>query len=152
MGNVLLLQCVLHYEALGQTGRYIIALQIEDFASPEDTTPLSSIPLQFLVLVFSSDQACSSQPEFVGVTPQDGACIGVPFNTLWSTKIIAKIPENSTAESITDIVTASPLGMRRSELSPSGNPGEWYINVTWTPSTFQLQPHVFCYYAVDNTL
>ena len=86
------------------------------------------------------------------MTPQDGSCIGVTFNTTWSTKIIAKIPNCCTALSIIDIVTASPLGMRRSELSPSGNPGEWYINVTWTPSTFQLQPNVFCYYAVDNTL
>ena len=75
---------------MGRTGWYAVALQIEDFASPTDTTPLSSVPLQFLVLVFTSNQPCSSRPEFVGVTRLDGTCVGVPFNTTWSEPIIAQ--------------------------------------------------------------
>ena len=113
--------------------------------------PFSSVPVQFVAEIFNSTQSCSSQPEFVGTTPQDGSCIGVPFNASWSTSIIARVSSQSTAESIAEIVTASPLGMRQSVLSPTGNPGEWSMNVTWTPTQSQYGPSIFCYFALDNT-
>ena len=70
-------QCSLQYTASGSVGWYAVALQIEDFASTTDVIPLSSIPVQFLVLVFTSSQPCSAQPVFVGSTVASGACIGV---------------------------------------------------------------------------
>ena len=112
--------------------------------------PLSSVPVQFVAEIFHSTKPCPSQPEFVGTTPLDGSCIGVPFNTSWSTSIIARVSNQSTAETIAEIVTASPLGMRQSALSPTGNPGEWSMNVTWTPSQSQYGPNIFCYFALDN--
>ena len=129
-----------------------MALQIEDFVSLTDTTPLSSVPVQFVIRVLSptSTQPCSTQPELVDTTLLDGSCIGVPFSSSWSTAITAQLP-NSTATSITDIVTASPLGMRMSELVPSNNPREWQIIVTWTPLSSHSGPNIFCYYALDNT-
>ena len=72
-----ILQCTLQYTATGSLGWYAVALQIEDFASTTDTVPLSSIPVQFLVQVFSSIQPCSAQPVFVGSTTASGACIGI---------------------------------------------------------------------------
>ena len=113
--------------------------------------PFSSVPVQFVVEIFNSTQPCSSQPEFVGITPLDGSCIGIPFNTAWSTSIIAQVSNQSTAESIVEIVTASPLGMKRSELFPTCNPGEWRMNVIWTPTQSQYEPNIFCYSALDNT-
>ena len=148
------MQCELQYEATGLIGRYAVALQVEDFASPADLTPLSSVPVQFVVLVFSSRQSCSSQPVLVGATPPDGSCIEVPFNSTWSTRITARIPHNSIATSIIDIVTASPFGMRKSILRQCVSNGqlEWYVNVTWTPPQSQLAgPNIFCYSAMDNT-
>ena len=89
--NILSLQrkCQLKYEAIGSNGWYAVALQIEDFASPTATVPLSSVPVQFLVLVFSSNEPCSQKPEFVGVTRVAGSCIGVPFNTTFHEPLIA---------------------------------------------------------------
>ena len=87
---VKLLQCILRYEATGPLGWYAVALQIEDFASTTDLVPLSSVPAQFLVLVFPSSEPCSSRPEFVGVTRVTGSCIGVPFNTTYHEPIIAQ--------------------------------------------------------------
>ena len=72
-----ILQCSLQYDATGSVGWYAVALQIEDFASTTDTIPLSSIPVQFLVNVFTSSQPCSAQPVFVGSTVASGACIAV---------------------------------------------------------------------------
>ena len=82
-------QCQLKYEAIGRSGWYAVALQIEDFASPTAAVPLSSVPVQFLVLVFSSDQPCSQKPEFVGVTRVAGSCIDIPFNTTFHEPLIA---------------------------------------------------------------
>ena len=82
-------KCQLKYEAIGRSGWYAVALQIEDFPSPTAAVPLSSVPVQFLVLVFSSDQPCSQKPEFAGVTRVAGSCIGIPFNTTFHEPLIA---------------------------------------------------------------
>lgn len=143
----------MQYEASNQTGRYAVALQVEDFSSPTDTTPLSSVPVQFVIAIVSSNQLCSNQPELVGSTPQDGSCVVVPFSSCWSAVITVQIPSNSSATSITDIITASPLGLRRSELVQTipSNPMEWQINITWSPSQSQFGPNIFCFAALDNT-
>ena len=66
-----------------------MALQIEDFL-PGSDVPLSSVPLQFLVVVFSSNQLCSAQPELVpGDTPPDGSCIPVKLDTTFTASIVA---------------------------------------------------------------
>ena len=146
-------QCELQYEAFNQTGRYAVALQVEDFTSPTDTTPLSSVPVQFVIAIVASNQLCSNQPELVDSTPQDGSCVVVPFSSSWSAVITVQIPSNSSATSITDIITASPLGLRRSELvqTITNNPKEWQTNITWSPSRSQFGPNIFCFAALDNT-
>ena len=67
------------------TGDYTVALQVEDFMSPTDITPLSSVPVQFVVRIedIPSNPPCTGQPAFTDITPLDGACIGVLFNTSW---------------------------------------------------------------------
>ena len=131
-----------------------MALQVEDFASPSDTTPLSSVPVQFVIVIVASNQLCSNQPEFVDSTPQDGSCVVVPFSSSWSAMITVRIPSNSSATSVTDIITASPYGLRRSELlqTITSNAMEWQINVTWSPSSqSQFGPNIFCFAALDDT-
>ena len=83
-------QCNLLFPATGAAGWYAVALQIEDFATTASTVALSSVPLQFLVNVFTSTASCTSatQPQFVGVTRVDGSCVGVP--STYQEPIIAK--------------------------------------------------------------
>ena len=67
--------CTLNYSYVYDTaGYYGVAIQIEDFANSFSTTPLSSIPLQFLVEVFTSSSACASAPTFISPTPPNGGC------------------------------------------------------------------------------
>ena len=146
-------QCELQYTGSNlATGDYAVALQVEDFKSPTDITPLSSVPVQFVVRVqvIASNLPCTDKPEFVGTTPADEACFGVPFNTSWRATITARVSDSSTSTSISEIVTASPLGMNKSDLVPSSNPGEWQVNVTWIPAASQFGPNIFCYAALDN--
>ena len=147
-------QCELEYQASGQSGSYAVALQIEDFASPTSATPLSSIPVQFVVRVFTPtpNQPCSDRPQLVGTTPQDGSSFCVSSASSWSAAIRARLPSAAASiASITDIITASPLGMRKSGLILSSNPGEWLVIVTWIPLPHQSGPNIFCYSALDNT-
>ncbi|XP_062602414.1 integrin beta-like protein C [Saccostrea cucullata] len=140
--------CEIRYSAIYQIGWYAVAIQIEDFASENSTTSLSSIPLQFLVNVFQSSKKCKNRPVFLLPTRQDGACVGVPYPSTWSEKIIAKASQN---ESISEINTVSPTGFKKSNLSRYDNSGEeWYVNVTWTPKANQAGEHPFCYTASDT--
>ena len=119
--------------------------------SSTDTMPLSSVPVQFVVRVTSFlSSPCASRPELVGNTPLSGSYFEVPFNTSWSMTITARVSGSSTATSITEFITASPLGMRKSNLTQYDNPREWRIDFTWTPVESQVGPNIFCYAAMDN--
>ena len=146
-------QCEIQYNGSSlSTGDYAVAIQVEDFMSSTDTTPLSSVPVQFVVRVRAfPSSSCSSKPELVpGDTPLNGSYFEVPFNTSWNTIIIARVAGGSSATSITEFVTASPLGMRKSNLSQRNNPREWQMNITWTPAEYQFGPNIFCFTAMDN--
>ena len=113
------MQCEIQYTGSSlSTGDYAVALQVEDFICSTATTPLSSVPVQFVVRVQAfSSSSCTSKPAFVRDTPLNGSYFEVPFNTSWSTTIIARVPGGSRATSITEFVTASPLGTFVGELT-----------------------------------
>jgi hypothetical protein len=111
------------------------------------------VPVQFVVRVqANSSRPCTDQPQFIGTTPFDRACISVPFHTSWSATIIARVSDSATATSISEIVTTSPLGLRKSELvqSCSCYLGGWQVNIAWTPLESQFGPNIFCFAAMDN--
>ena len=77
------------------------------------------MPVQFVVRVQEIPSSpCADQPQFVGPTPLDGACISVPLSTPWNATIIARVSDSACAmaTSIREIVTISPLGVSKSEL------------------------------------
>jgi len=55
--------CTITYTANRRTGLKVVAIMIEDYAPGSLNHPLSSVALQFLVLVFDSSQVCSTQTE-----------------------------------------------------------------------------------------
>lgn len=68
--------CRLTYYANGSLDWYAVALQVEDFISASSTVAMSSVPVQFLVLVQNiTTPPDLNPPTFVGTTPEDGACI-----------------------------------------------------------------------------
>ena len=56
--------CTIYYTANHSTGIKAVAIMIEDYAPGSSHHPLSSVALQFLVLVYHSNQPCSSQAEY----------------------------------------------------------------------------------------
>lgn len=82
--------CSLTYKGGGNLGRYSVALQVEDFTSASSTVALSSVPVQFLVLVENiTTPAGLTAPIFVGDTPRDGACIPISTGSTYHQQITA---------------------------------------------------------------
>ena len=81
--------CRLTYEANGALGYYAVALQVEDFISASSTVAMSSVPVQFLVLVQNITAPPDvTAPTFVRGTPADGSCI--PVNGTYQQQITAR--------------------------------------------------------------
>ena len=70
-------------------GLYGIAIQIEDYGSRLDKTPLSSVALQFIINVYRSNSNCTSSPRFSYLTRPDKSCIGVGFNETYNEILFA---------------------------------------------------------------
>ena len=73
-------------------GSYAVAIQVEDFISSTSTTPMSSVPLQFAVNVFSSTVPCRGgfHPSLVGrETPADNSIVAVAIGTTYTAGLVA---------------------------------------------------------------
>lgn len=57
--------CIFSYNTTFGTGTYGVSLYIEDFSASSPSTVLSSVPIQFLIIVFSDSLACNDGPTFV---------------------------------------------------------------------------------------
>ena len=123
---------------------------IEDFI-PGSQHPLSSVALQFIRIVFASNEPCSLQPEFIDPTLPSGLCLAVPPGATFSTQLVAT--NLSATVSIAEIQTVSPHahGTSRGELQQIQGTNNYYVNITWTPSTDQQgETHLFCFTAVNS--
>ena len=140
--------CTLTYTANRGTGYNAVALMIEDFM-PGSTQPMSSVALQFLVLVVASNDPCSQQPEFIDPTLPQGSCISIAAGETFTTQLIAT--SHSSSVSIIEIQTMSPIGLNRGTLQHIQGTENYYVNITWSPTTSQLsQIHIFCYTALNS--
>ena len=140
--------CTFTYEASRGTGFNAVAIMIEDFL-PGSSEPLSSVALQFLVLVFPSTESCSSQPQFIPPTLMEGACVAIPSGTTFTAQIIASSGGQSI--SITEFQTVSPMGLMRSEIQQVAGTENYFTDVSWTPTPDQEdQTHLFCYTVVNS--
>ena len=125
-------------------GYYAATLQIEDFYTDENvTTPLSSVPVQFLIYVYNAN----CWPTIVGVQP-NGALINVTRNAnMSSVTIIAEIGCINTA--IVDFLKISPTGMTTSMIIQDPKNSSLYsIELNWIPTSLGSQ--VFCCAAIDS--
>ena len=140
--------CTLTYTANRGTGYNAVALMIEDFI-PGSTQPLSSVALQFLVLVVSSTEPCSQQPEFIDPTLPQGSCVSLASGQTFTNRLTAT--SHSSSITITEIQTVSPMGANRGALYHIHGTYNYYVDITWTPTTSQQdQVHPLCYTAVNS--
>ena len=83
-------QCSLQVPSTVGAGWYAVALQVEDFATTSSTTPMSSVPVQFLVNIFTSTVSCGSEPTFTGATPANGDTVAIVLGDTWQATLTAE--------------------------------------------------------------
>ena len=137
--------CSLAYFANQGQGHRAAAIMIEDFL-PGSDIPMSSVGLQFLVLVVNTMSSCSVTPTFVNPTPQDGSCVAIPSGQSLNLRLVAD--SGYEGDSISEIQTVSPLGLMKSSLISGSQPRISYVNITWSLTPQQEDTtHLFCFTA-----
>ena len=140
--------CSITYHANQGEGHRAAAIMIEDYL-PGSTSPMSSVGLQFLVLVFNSRRRCSVAPEFIPPTFMHGSCVAIPSGESFHTMLIA-VSGNS-EDMIAEIQTVSPAGMEKSDLFHDEELNAYYVNITWAPEASQeTRIHLFCFTATNS--
>ena len=64
--------CTLVYTLLAAQNYSSVALQIEDFYNSTTTTPMSTVPIQFLFYGVVTPTGCSTPPQIIGARPNLG--------------------------------------------------------------------------------
>ena len=145
--------CTILYEANMGTGRKPAAIMIEDFI-PESLEPLSIAALQFVVVVYSSDElSCYQKPTFVRPMIFHGSCVAIPPGATFATQLIADSGRGSSNApvSIVEIQTASPGGTIVGELTQISDSNSYFVNVSWTPDIEQQNlTQMLCFTAVNS--
>ncbi|KAL4237630.1 hypothetical protein ACF0H5_002344 [Mactra antiquata] len=137
---------------------YLVAMTIEDFPTStitldgvvvQPTTPLSSVPLQFLLFIDNTASSCNDKPKFIDV-PSDGANIIVPSGQTWSQRIYIEGSSSGTPASLT---VSGTQGTTVTDLHPddNGRHNVMYADITWTPTINMEGPNIICFEANDNT-
>ena len=140
--------CSFAYYANQGGGHRAAAIMIEDFL-PGSSVPLSSVGLQFLVLVVDTMRSCSVNPSFVHPTPSDGTCIAVPSGQTLNLRLTAD--SGYEGDTISEIQTVSPAGLLKSAVAPDPQAGVFYVNITWMPTLQQGgDVHLFCFTATNS--
>ena len=51
---------------------FVVALQIEDYYDATSPSPMSSVPIQFLLYGYTPSGSCTTRPEIIGERPNRG--------------------------------------------------------------------------------
>ena len=109
------------------------------------TTPLSSVPVQFLVQVVAPP-TCPTPPEVYELTEK--TCIPVRVGQTFTSRLVA-INYCGSGVSIVDIATLSFSGMVQSAVIRQ-NATTYYETLSWTPTSDQVGFQVMCAMAIDR--
>ncbi|CAF4694549.1 unnamed protein product [Rotaria socialis] len=125
---------------------FAVTVVVEDFINSSSTTPLSSVPIQFLVEIVAPPP-CAILPEVYELS--EASCTPIIVGQTYTSQIIA-INYCGANVNISDIVTLPFPGMIRGNLIQY-NSTVYYATISWTPTINQLGYQVTCAMAVDRT-
>lgn len=138
--------CSIQFNSTGTTvgDYYAVTLMVEDFSSPNSSTPFSSVPIQFLIYIVGAT-ACSLKPTINSSLSQCSiAEVGVQFN------FTLVIQQGCPSTTLKDVFTMPPLYMYKGPITPGPTSTIWTVSETWIPTALQLGSQVFCAIATDR--
>ncbi|XP_063427622.1 uncharacterized protein LOC134711108 [Mytilus trossulus] len=135
---------------------YAVALTMEDY--PRTTinidgkiytpnTPITSVPLQFLVRVEASPSQCNDKPVFVSPRPSEGIVKVLKATHTLNVKFYVQ-----SKTSLLAIDVDGPRDLLKSNIKPDdqGRPNTWLVEVTWRPQQSDQGTHIMCASAEDQ--
>ncbi|XP_022103149.1 uncharacterized protein LOC110985951 [Acanthaster planci] len=136
--------CKITFNRRNPAGTYAVALMIEDYSPSDPSTPLSRIPVQFLIEVHPKDGRCR-KPELIG---EDGTCTTIPAGR--ETRIPLRARSSFPDYPITSFETIKPSGVHVTPLRRvDGSNDEYTVTLSWVPTRDQIGRHVICYEAEE---
>ena len=119
----------------------ILSLQIEDFINETSITPMSSIPVQFLIYV-TPVPVCSQSPVIIFLI----SCAEITVGTLTNFNISVLNLCNPAVVNIADVIaTDNSIGIQMGNLTSSPlNASISYKSLTWTPQISQIGSQQLC--------
>ncbi|CAF3859372.1 unnamed protein product [Rotaria sordida] len=145
-GTVIYPNCTIIITGRTVNDWFAVTIMVEDFISSTSTTPLSAVPVQFLVHVVGSSP-CAYDPEIIG-TPLEDACIPITVGQTFNSLLIA-INNCGPSVTIDDIATLSFPGIAKGNLVKF-NTSTYYKTLSWTPTSSQIGYQVMCAMAFDS--
>ncbi|XP_060598944.1 protein jagged-1-like, partial [Ruditapes philippinarum] len=138
--------CTISYTAGTATGFYAVAIQVEDFITTTSTTPLSSIPLQFMINIYSGS-GCSDAPQFIDPTPTVNTKLVTDIGNQYSFTIKVQGPH-----AFLRLVILSEIGISQSSTTfLVSTVYVMTVTATWTSTIADADlDHRVCYYARDT--
>jgi hypothetical protein len=120
---------------------FFFFFKVEDFINTTSTTPMSSVPVQFLISVIAEPN-CTEAPVIIPLT----GCLEVSVGVLETIDIYALNLCDSNITGFADIfLVYSSDGMQLSNLTGSStNASLFYKTLTWTPQANQIGPQQMC--------
>ncbi|CAG2251248.1 unnamed protein product [Mytilus edulis] len=141
-------------------GWYAVALTIEDFPTKtihigkeqfNETTPMSTVPLQFLIHLVGKSSPCNWKPEFVSPTPPAGTKISISAGNSFTQKIYAANLADKN-ETVTKLSLTRPAGMvLKGPTNLPNRAGVVFWEMSWTPTVNDKGNHIVCGMAEDST-
>ena len=77
-------------------GSYAVAIQLEDYVNEGATDPMSSVPVQFILYVYPSDQDCDQAPQFIEPTPEGDSCVTFDVDMEYTSQIVVQTKDQFT--------------------------------------------------------
>ncbi|CAC5405483.1 Neurogenic locus Notch protein,Fibropellin-3,Fibropellin-1 [Mytilus coruscus] len=152
-------KCMIEFSALPGSNYtlnswYAVALTMEDY--PRTTinidgkvytpnTPITSVPLQFLLRVEASTSPCNDKPMFVTPTPSEGILKVLKATQTLNVRFYVQSNNRS-------VDVDGPSGLSKSNIKPDdqGRPNTWLVEVTWRPTKSNQGTHIICASAEDH--
>jgi hypothetical protein len=129
-------------------GYYALAVTVLDFENDTNTTPLSRVPIQFVLRIWSSSIACSLPPIYIGDAPADQCIFVEPGQVL---TIYIRIRVQCPNATLANVIGVYPIGFTQS--STITDPYDSTVNlfkVFYTANANQVGQNLFCFAGVDS--
>jgi hypothetical protein len=129
----------------GTPGWYGVSITIEDFINKNDTVPLSSVVIQFLIRVITSNGGCIHMPLITNKKNQ------THFNafTTRELKIPLEIELFCPGSRILEVQLNGPVNMSYTNVT-NANHSIYETSIIWTPTINQLGKHLAYLRVIDT--